>query len=217
VTFRNRKDAGRQLSTLLAPFATEPFVVVGIPPGGVLVAAEVARALRAPLFSVLARRICAPGGAVGSVAEQGVLCIDAMRLRSSGLSRQDLEAAAHRATLQLARQMAAHRPMHPLPQVAGRTVLLIDDGVVTGNTARAAAHALRELRARRIVLAAPVISEVVSASLRDDADAIVCAVEPPGEHLILSDWYEDGFPDVDEAEASEAMRGETAPRASAKP
>lgn len=207
--FRNRKSAGEKLATLLAPLAAQPIVVVGIPPGGVLVAAEVARALRAPLSFVLARRITPPSGAgaIGGVAEQGVLFIDAQRMRAAGISRLDLESAAQRATRQLARQLAVYRAAHPIADVAGRTVLLIDDAIVTGNTARAAARALRDLRPRRIILAAPVIAELASAALQEDVDAIVCASEPPGDHLLPSDWYEDGFPDVADAQVLDLLRG----------
>jgi len=170
---------------------------VGIPRSGIPVAAEVARALRAPLDVIVVRKIVAAGQlSIGAVAEQGVFAVDDDALRAGRLSRRDLEIGAHHEYAELMRLIAAYRGARPLPQIAGRTVLVVDDLVATGTTARAAAGALRDLRPRRLILAAPVIAETAFATLGDCYDAIVSEIEVPGA-VSAEQWYEDAAPVTD--------------------
>jgi putative phosphoribosyl transferase len=202
MTFWDRRDAGRRLAALVARYGTQAPIVVAIPKGGVPVAIEVARALDAPLDTIVVKKIVAPGldRGVGAVAEQGMFAIDPTALRSERLSRRDLETAAQREYGDLMRAVALYRGERGMPRIAGRTVIVVDDYVVTGTTARAAAGALRDLRPRRLVLAAPVIAEAASAALQADYDEVICEVEPADAALSPTAWYE-SFQPLTDAEA----------------
>ncbi|MGZ6143734.1 MAG: phosphoribosyltransferase family protein, partial [Myxococcales bacterium] len=132
-------------------FAAQAPVVVAIPRGGVPVALEVARALSAPLETVVVRKIVAPGhpdAGIGAVAEQGIFSVDTNALRNQHLSRHELELAAQREYAGMMRALPLYRGARGMPRIAGRTVLVVDDYVATGCTARAAAGALRDLHPR---------------------------------------------------------------------
>ena len=211
MTFWDRRDAGRRLAALVARYATQAPIVVAIPKGGVPVAIEVARALGAPLETVVVKKIVAPGldSGVGAVAEQGIFAIDPAALRSERLSRHDLELAAQREYGDLMRAVALYRGERGMPRIAGRTVIVVDDYLVTGSTARAAAGALRTLRPRRLVLAVPVIAEAASAALQTDYDEIICEIEPSDAALAPAAWYE-SFPPLTDAEALALLHPEAA-------
>lgn len=208
MTFWDRSDAGRRLAPLAGRFAAQAPVVVAIPRGGLPVAFEVARALAAPLDVVLVRKIVAPERpqvGIGAVAEQGVFTVDDSALRARHLTRHDLEIAAQREYAELMRRISLYRGARPMPQIAGRTVLVVDDGVATGNTARAAACALHDLHPRRLVLLAPVIAEAASAALQADYDEILSEVEPADPAMSVSDWYEN-YEEVQDADALALLR-----------
>ena len=208
MTFWDRSDAGRRLAKLLGRFAPQAPIVVAIPKGGVPVAAEVARALGAPLDAVVVRKIVAeghPGIGIGAVAEQGIFAVDAKALRGAHLSRRELELAAQREYGDMRRAIALYRGERAMPPIAGRTVIVVDDYVASGNTARAAAAALRDFHPRRLILAAPVVRESVSASLQGDFDEVICDVEP-GDAVSPAAWYE-SFPQVSDAEALALIEG----------
>jgi putative phosphoribosyl transferase len=184
VLFADRHDAGRRLAALLADFRQENPIVVGIPRGGVPVAAEVARALEAPLDLVVVRKVGAPENpeyAIGALAEGEVSVIDDQTVRSLGLGAAELEAVVGQARRELAERLARYDGERPRLAVAGRTVLLVDDGLATGRTARAAARSLRERGATRVILAVPVAARESARELRAWVDEVVC-VEMP-EHL----------------------------------
>jgi len=180
MVFADRHDAGRRLATALARYRGAPDVVVlGVPRGGVVVAAEVARALGLPLDIVVTRKIGAPGNpeyAVAAVdADGAVLAGFAGGLPDGYLER---EAIAERAEIE--RRLAAYRAGRRAVGLAGTTALVIDDGIATGLTLRAAVAYLKRHGATRVVIAAPVAAPDSAAQLRREADDVVTLAEPAG-------------------------------------
>ncbi|HEX9050437.1 MAG TPA: phosphoribosyltransferase family protein [Anaeromyxobacter sp.] len=199
--FRDRTEAGRQLARELERFRGARTVVLGLVRGGVLVAREVARALAAPLEPMVALPLCAsesPDFELGAIAEGGGAYVDPDALLEAGLRDADVEAIAEREGAELARRVRLYRGGHPLRELAGATVLVVDDAVATGATARAAARAARKAGAARVVLAAPVIAGDRVAELRADFDEVV-ALESPDHVLAAGVWYE-RFAEVDDGE-----------------
>jgi predicted phosphoribosyltransferase/dienelactone hydrolase len=204
VRFADRRDAGRRLAALLGDFSREDPIVAGVPRGGIPVAAEVARALGAPLDVVVVRKIGAPANpeyAIGAVAEGGVSVISREVVRALGLSAAELEAVVGRAQDELTERLARYSSIHRRVAVAGRTVLLVDDGLATGRSAQAAARSLRERGAARVVLAVPVAAPQSAHEARSWADELV-SVEMPGDLWAIGVWYEDFSPTSDEEVAA---------------
>jgi predicted phosphoribosyltransferase len=202
MAFRDRADAGRRLAGLLLPYREETCRVLGLSRGGVRVAFEVSRALNARLDVWVARRVTAPGRpalGVGGVAEGGGVVLDAGLLREAGLSSEEVVPAAEVAAEEVRAEVLRLRGGASLPTVGGCTVVLVDDGVMTGLTALAALRALRQMApSRRLVFATPVASQVGLARLRGEADEVVCVERVPGLRA-LSERYEDfrPVPDVE--------------------
>ncbi|MGA2320524.1 MAG: phosphoribosyltransferase family protein [Solirubrobacteraceae bacterium] len=202
--FADRHDAGRRLAALLGDFRREDPVVVGIPRGGVPVAAEVARALGAPLDVVVVRKIGAPANpeyAIGAVAEGDVSIISHEVVRGLDVGTAELEAILRRAQGELAERLARFRAGRPPLAVAGRTVLLVDDGLATGRSAHAAARSLRERGASRVILAVPVAAPESVRESRAWVDDVVC-VEMPPDLWAIGLWYDDFSPTSDEEVAA---------------
>jgi predicted phosphoribosyltransferase len=198
--FKDRHDAGRRLAALLAPVRSEQPVVVGMPRGGVPVAAEVARALDAPLDVALVRKIGAPQNpefAIGALAEGGVCVLGKETVRALGLSEIELQALVAQGEAELSEQQRRYRGERKPVDLTGRTVILVDDGLATGRSARAAVRSLRRRGAARVVLGVPVASPEAANALRDEADAVVCVVTP-GDLWAVGYWYEDFRPTSDE-------------------
>ena len=192
--FRNRTDAGRQLAEKLAAYANRPDVLVlALPRGGVPVGFEVARALGAPLDVFLVRKLGVPGYeelAMGAVATGGVRVLNDEIVRGLGISEHEIDAAAARELQELARRQRLYRGDRPLPDIAGRTVILVDDGLATGATMRAAIAAVRQQQPARIVVAVPTASPDTCEALKAEADDVVCAMTPE-PFLAVGHWYED--------------------------
>jgi len=204
IRFADRHDAGRRLAALLAGFRSEDPVVVGIPRGGMPVAAEVARALEAPLDLVVVRKVGAPTNpeyAIGALAEDDVSVIDDEAVRSLRLGAGELRGAVEQARRELAERLVRYRGSRRRLAVAGRTVVLVDDGLATGHTARAAARSLRERGATRIILAVPIAAIGSARALRSWVDEMVC-VETPADLWAIGLWYEDFSPTSDEEVAA---------------
>ena len=191
--FRDRNDAGVQLAKRLAHHAGSPNVLVlGLPRGGVPVAYEVARALRAPLDVFVVRKLGVPGHrelAMGAMASGGARVLNADVLRALQLSSAVIEAVAEQEAREIARQERTFRGDVPLPHVNGRTVIIVDDGLATGSTMRAAVKALRQYRPARIVAAAPVAAAETCRTLANEADEVVCVNVPESFHAV-SLWYD---------------------------
>ncbi len=187
--FADRIEAGRLLAReVLALKPVDP-VVLALPRGGVPVAAEVARALGAPLDLLLVRKIGAPGHrelAVAAVAEgpQPTIVIDRETLDLTGTSEAYVEREAKEELREIARRRTAYLHDRAPLEVAGRTVIVVDDGIATGTTVRAALLALRRRRPARLVLAVPVAPPEVVAALRADVDDLVCLAQPAYFHAV---------------------------------
>lgn len=193
--FRDRSDAGRRLAEALARYRDQAPLVLALPRGGVPVAAEVAAALGAPLDILLVRKIGVPFEpelAMGAVAEgtPAVIVRNERVIRAARVAEADFDAARRGEEAEIVRRQRLYRPGRPPPAVAGRTVILIDDGIATGATAEAALKALRARGAKMLVLAVPVAAAESLESLRRFADSIVC-IESPGSLDAIGFWYDD--------------------------
>lgn len=203
--FRDRVDAGERLARALERFRGEDVLVLGLPRGGVPVAAEVARALGAELDVIVARKLGAPGAeeyGVGAIAP-GASVLDLQSLRALGLEPEDMADTEARERAELERRERAYRGSRPPPRVEGRTVILVDDGVATGVTARAALKSLRAQQPRRLVFAAPVGPEDAPERLAAFADEVVL-LETPLSFRAVGLWYAD-FSATSDEEVLEAL------------
>jgi putative phosphoribosyl transferase len=191
--FQDRADAGRRLSFALARYRDEAPIVLGLPRGGVPVAYEVARALGAPLDVWVVRKIGAPFQeelGVGAVAEGGEIHFNDRVLGELGLSQEDVAEVAQRKVDEVDERVRRFRQGRPPPELEGRTVIVVDDGIATGGTVRAALRAIRRRRPARLILAVPVAAAVTLESLRSEADEVVCLDEDP-DLMAIGFYYRD--------------------------
>jgi len=192
--FRDRRDAGERLAQLLVSCGDgSDLLVLGIPRGGVPVAARVAGALGAPLDVIIVRKLGVPGSeemAMGAIASGGIRLLDVEVVRELRIARAAIDAVLARETVELARRERAFRGGRPAIAATGRTVILVDDGLATGSTMRAAVTAVRELGAARVVVAVPVAPVSTCRELEPLVDRLVCIVRP-SEFLSVGQWYED--------------------------
>jgi predicted phosphoribosyltransferase len=199
--FRDRTEAGRLLAERLRDYAgRDDVVVLGLPRGGVPVAYEVAKRLGAPLGVFLVRKVGLPGHeelAMGAIASGGIVLLDDRLIRRLGIDRADVQRAVAAELRELERRAAAYDGRRDTPQLEGRTVILVDDGLATGATMRAAALAVRQLDPARIVVAVPVASPETCDEFRDVVDEVVCELTPRPLRAVGL-WYEDFSPTSDE-------------------
>jgi predicted phosphoribosyltransferase len=192
--FRDRYDAGRRLAALLSAYAArEDVIVLALPRGGVPVAYEVARALGAPLDVFLVRKLGVPDHeelAMGAIASGGVRVLNEVVIATEGVTQAQLEAETARQWQELWRRERLYRGDRPPQDVDGRSVIVVDDGIATGSTMRAAVLALRALGPARIVVAVPVASERTCEELGAVADVVVCALTPE-QFYAVGRWYVD--------------------------
>jgi putative phosphoribosyl transferase len=191
--FSDRADAGRQLAAALRRVTGPDIVVVGLPRGGVPVAYEVAVALGAPLDVVCVRKVGVPGQAelaMGAVGEGGVRVVDARVVRAAGVSAEKFERAEQAELIELARRARLYRQGREAVSLAGQTVVVVDDGIATGSTARAACRVVRARGASRVVLAVPVAPADAVSSMRVDVDEVVCLLTPE-EFWAVGQFYSD--------------------------
>jgi putative phosphoribosyl transferase len=200
VRFRDRRDAGRRLAERLAPLRAPDVVVLGLPRGGVPVAAEVAAALGAPLDVIVVRKVGVPGQrelAMGAVGEGGVEVADERVLRLAAVPREEFGRAARLELDEVDDRVQRFRGGRPPLPLTGRVALLVDDGVATGSTARAACSVARAQGAVRVVLAAPVCSRESARSLTSEADEVVC-LQCPRNFSAVGQFYDDFRPTRDD-------------------
>jgi putative phosphoribosyl transferase len=189
--FPDRRAAGRLLGERLKSMGTERTVVLGLPRGGVAVAREVAASLGAPLDVLVTRKIGYPPQpelGVGAIAEGGEPVYDDALMSKLALHPADLEGVVQRERAELARRLQVYRGGRPPPEIAGRDVILVDDGLATGVTARAALRALRASHAARTVLAVPVSPRQGVEAMRAEADEVVTLVTPR-RFRSVGEWY----------------------------
>jgi len=192
--FRNRTEAGQKLASKLQAYAGQPDVLVlALPRGGLPVGCEIARSLHAPFDVFLVRKLGVPWDpelAMGAVATGGVRVFDEETIRSLGIPHEEVAKMAAAQERELERRERAYRGDRVPPPIAGKRVILVDDGIATGSTMRAGVAALRKLQPARIVIAVPVAPRATCAMLRKLADEVVCAIEAE-EFFAIGEWYED--------------------------
>jgi putative phosphoribosyl transferase len=199
--FRDRRDAGKTLAAALGAYANrDDVVVLGLPRGGVPVAFEVALALSAPLDVFVVRKLGVPGHeewGFGAIATGGVRVLDIDVIDRLRLADSVVEEITAREASELARRERLYRDDRPAPDVTGKTVVVVDDGLATGSTMRAAVEALRGLGPGRIVAAVPTGARKTCEELSFDADEVVCATWPESFYAV-GQHYEDFSPTTDE-------------------
>jgi predicted phosphoribosyltransferase len=201
--FRDRIDAGRQLAAKLSAYANRgDIVVIGLPRGGVPVALEVARALRAPLDVLLVRRIATPADrdvTIGAVAPGGVRVLDDDLIHAIGLSERVVQREVERAETDIAVRERIYANYHRTPDLSGRTVIIVDDGIATGASMTAAVRVIESRRPAAIVIAVPVASIATCARLAPHVrETVYCYIRDPVYSVGL--WYEN-YPPVSDDDA----------------
>jgi putative phosphoribosyl transferase len=199
--FRDRSDAGQILASRLGEYAGDPSVIVfGLPRGGVPVAYEVARSLGAPLDVFLVRKLGVPGHrelAMGAIASGGVQVLNRSVIDHLAITVEQVEEVAGQEGKVLADREREYRGHRPPAEISGRTVVLVDDGLATGASMRAAVAAARNQGPERIVVAVPVAARETCAALEAEADKVVCALTPDPFYAVGL-WYDDFSQTTDE-------------------
>ncbi|MFS0517238.1 phosphoribosyltransferase [Nostoc sp. UIC 10607] len=205
--FLNRTEAGKLLAAQLTEYANRPDVLVlGLPRGGVPVAFEVAKALNAPLDVCLVRKLGVPGHkelAMGALAMGGVRVINENVVDWLRISKETIDEVAAIEMRELDRRDRTYRGNHPPPKLKNHTILLVDDGIATGATIRAAIATLKKQHPRELVVAVPVAAASTCEELQAEVDKVVCVIMPEDLYAI-GIWYED-FEQISDAEVSELL------------
>jgi uncharacterized protein (TIGR00369 family) len=191
--FRNRSEAGQRLAGRLEHLRGKDAVILGLPRGGVPVAAEVARALAAPLDIILVRKLGVPAQpelGMGAIGESDARVINPDVVRYAQVSEAQLAEVERRERAELQRRAQRFRGGAPREPLAGRIAVIVDDGIATGSTARAACQVARAMGAASVLLAVPVAPQGADVGMRGDADEVIC-LEMPGRFLAIGEWYED--------------------------
>lgn len=201
--FRDRTDAGRRLAEHLAAWRSPDVVVLGLPRGGVPVAAEVARVLGAPLDVIVVRKLgipYQPEVAMGAIGEEGVRVLDEVLVARAGVSSAEVDAVERRERATLEARVERFRAGRERLDLTGCTAIIVDDGIATGATATAAARVARQLGAARVVIAVPVGGPDAATRI-GDADEVICLLQPPGFHAVGSYYRDFGQTSEDEVAA----------------
>lgn len=206
--FRNRTEAGAVLAGMLGAYAGRPDVVVlGLPRGGVVVAAEVAAALQAPLDVFVVRKLGVPGReelALGAIASGGIRVLNDDLVRGLRISPETLEEIAQREQTELERRETLYRGARPAIELKGKTVVLVDDGLATGASMRAAVLAVRHQRPAAVIVAVPTASPQAAREMARIADEVVCAAVPD-PFWGVGAWYDD-FRQATDADVTRILR-----------
>jgi predicted phosphoribosyltransferase len=203
--FRDRADAGQRLGTRLESWRAAEIVVLGLPRGGVPVADEVAQALGAPLDVIIVRKLgipYQPEVAMGAIGEGGVRVLDAALAARAGVTAAEVDAVERRERATLDARVAQFRSADARLDLAGRTAIIVDDGIATGATARAACQVARQFGATRVIVAAPV-GGADAMSRVDGADEVVCLLQPPGFQAVGVDYRD--FAQTSDTEVAELL------------
>jgi len=205
--YSTRAKAGEDLASKLAKYRNLPDVLVlGLPRGGVPVAYEVARSLHAPLDVFVVRKLGVPGQeelAMGAIASGGVRVLNTEVTREIDIPETVIDAIARREQEELERRERLYRGDRPAPAVEGRTVILVDDGLATGSSMRAAAAALRQMHPSKVIVAVPVAARQTCDELKAEVDEVVCAVTPE-PFMAVGAWYSD-FSQTSDEEVRELL------------
>ncbi len=211
--FNDRIDAGQQLADRLMGYRNMNPIVLGVPRGGVPVAYEVAKALGAPLDVVVARKVGAPFQpefGIGAIAPGGVRILDDYAVRVLGIADEELESLIARETVEMERRLARFRSGLPPLELKDRVVIVVDNGIATGVTTRAAVRSVRLQKPERIVLGVPVCAAETADILRSEVDDFVC-LQTPVDFRAVGFWYRD-FTQVQDEEVIELLERARAER-----
>lgn len=198
--FSDRREAGRELAALVPAVRSDEAIVLALPRGGVPVAYEIARALGAPLDVFLVRKLGTPGHpelAMGAIASGGIRVLNEEVVRYLNIPQELIDAVAEREQSELARREAAYRRGGSLPSLKDRTVILVDDGLATGSTMKAAVAAVKQEQPSRVVVAVPVGAPETCRALAAVADEVICA-RMPSPFSAVGQWYRDFAQTTDE-------------------
>jgi putative phosphoribosyl transferase len=204
--FTDRSSAGRELAARLRHLASQDCIVLALPRGGLPVAAEVAKVLDAPLDVLNVRKLGVPWQpelAMGAVSTGGVRVLNDDVIRAAGISHEHVETATAVQRKEIERRERLYRQGRPPPALAGRTVIIVDDGIATGATVRAAIAVVRAQRPRRLVLGVPVAAWATIDALSREVDEIVC-VKTPDDLLAIGLWY-DRFPQLTDEDVAASL------------
>lgn len=204
--FADRRQAGRELARLLPPLESADTVVLALPRGGVPVAYEIAHAIGAPLEVFLVRKLGTPGHeelAMGAIASGGIRVLNDDVVHALGIRPDQIDVVARREQEELTRREAVYRSGRPLPELKGRTVILVDDGLATGSTMKAAVHAVKQQQPARVIVAVPVGAPETCRALAAIADQVICA-RTPLSFSAVGQWYRD-FTQTTDAEVLELL------------
>lgn len=205
--FEDRQEAGDRLADAVAEVGPERPLILGMPRGGVPVADRVARRLRAPMDVMVVRKIPVPGSpetAIGATTAEGPPLFDQRTLRMLGLSSEDLATATETARAEARRRVDAYRGDEPAPEIAGRDVVVVDDGLATGMSAKAVLSALREQAPASLMLAVPVGAPEAVRALGELCDRVICP-RTPVDFRAVSLWYRE-FPQVGDDEVQQLLQ-----------
>lgn len=206
--FRDRYQAGQELSKLLAKYAGEKPVVLALPRGGVPVGYHVAQSLNAPLDVIIVKKIGLPQNkefGVGAVAEDDTQILDQRTLSLIGVPKEYLKEALEEEREEMKRRQKVYRQNKSLSSLKNKTVILVDDGLATGVTAKAAIEAVKKQKPKKIIFASPVCAYDTAMQLRQLVDEVVC-VATPQEFIAVGNWY-DYFPQLSDQEVVEILQG----------
>jgi putative phosphoribosyl transferase len=205
-SYRDRFDAGRKLAPLLSRYAGNNTLVLALPRGGIPVGYEVARALHAPLDVILVRKLGVPGQeelAMGAIASGGLRVISEDVVEALGIPDRSIAEVAANEEHELQRQERAYRGDRPLPEIQSRTVILIDDGLATGATMRAAVLVLQTQQPGQVIVAVPFAPRETCEALRTEADEVICALTPES-FMAVGEAYQN-FSQVSDEEVRELL------------
>jgi putative phosphoribosyl transferase len=191
--FRDREQAGKALAAALKELAGEEVIVLAIPRGGVVVGSEVAKSLGAPLDVIITRKIGAPGEpefAVGAVTQNGEVIVDEAAVEVLHLTHEYIDKEAESQWEEVKDRMNRFRGDRPLPSLKGKVVVIVDDGIATGNTVFAALKSVKMQGAKSVIVAAPVGPRETIAKLATEADKVVC-LETPEPFFAIGQFYTD--------------------------
>jgi putative phosphoribosyl transferase len=206
--FENRYDAGRKLAEKLSGYAGKSVVVLGIPNGGVAVALSVALALEADLDLVISRKIplpLSPEGGFGSVTDDGTTILDEEIIQKAGLSKTQINYQVNKVRSDIRHRSLLYHTDRPPVSISGRTVIVIDDGLASGYTMRAAIKSLRQRKPARVVAAVPVGPEPIVMALQEVADAVVTCVISQEKRFYVADYYR-YWHDITDAEVLHCLK-----------
>jgi putative phosphoribosyl transferase len=215
--FKDRAEAGRILANRLTKYADQKPIVLGLPRGGVPVAFEVAKALKAPLDVYVVRKLGVPGHeelAMGAIASGDVRVLNKPVVEDLGISEEAIETETRKEQEELKRRELLYRGKRPPLDVSNRTVVLVDDGIATGSTIKAAIAALKKQKAGRIVVAVPVAPASTIDELKTEVDEVVC-VSTPEFFYAISLWYDEFLQTSDEEVRELLKKAETKKQAAA--